>query len=89
MLHISDSRDRGAEAPVCNHAGAGMPAEAGTCAAAASPLRPVLGSLAFLAAVEAAWQLHERCVVPHLPPPTCAGRDGLLRLGRRAEVLAI
>lgn len=47
-----------------------MPCEEGSCPAAASPLRPVLGSLAFLAAVEASWQLHERCASPHLPKYT-------------------
>ncbi len=47
-------------------AGSGMPREAAAEGNALglrlrAAARPALGSVAFLAAVEAAWQLHERC----------------------------
>lgn len=50
-----------------------------TMAAIRTALRPALGSAAFLAAVEAAWQLHERCVslasvLYHLKRSKLAGR---------------
>ena len=49
---------------VCQWSGPGVPVEAGVHASA---VRPALGSLAFLAAVEASWQLHERCAPSDTP----------------------